>query len=81
MTVQTPETIQIRVTTPGGFIHEGIKYSEGDVSTEPYAIGYYFVAQAGWAEDTSGQVTKGSPSTTETILFTQDTSTQPNIII
>jgi hypothetical protein len=53
-------TIQIRVIIPGGFLHEGIKYSEGDVSTEPHALGDYFI-RAGWAVDTAGVVTHPVP--------------------
>lgn len=62
------ETIQIRVTIPGGFQHHGIQYSEGDVSTEPFADGDYFI-RAGWAEDTAGIVTHPKPALSDVILY------------
>lgn len=72
------ETIQIEVIIEGGFLHEGIKYSKGDVSTEPKAIGEYF-CRAGWAKDTLGIVPTTTPSSTDTILLVQDIQ-QPNSV-
>lgn len=62
------EMMQIKVTIPGGFIHEGVKYSENDVSTETYELGSYFV-RAGWAEDTSDTFKVDKPKLTDTILM------------
>lgn len=72
------ETIQIEVTLDGGFLHDGVKYSKGDVSTEDYNLGMYFI-RAGWAKDTSGVVPSVSPSTTETVLLVQDVVSQPKV--
>lgn len=65
------ETIQIEVTIDGGFLHDGVKYSKGDVSTEDYAVGTYFI-RAGWAKDTSGVVASVTPSVTDTVLLVED---------
>jgi hypothetical protein len=62
------DTIQIRVIIPGGFLHEGVKYSEGDVSTEPAALGDYFI-RAGWAVDTAGVVSHPVPGKNDVILL------------
>ena len=61
------ELLQIRVTIAGGFQHDNITYTLGDVSTEPYALGLYFI-KAGWAEDTAGVVPSETPSSTDIIL-------------
>jgi hypothetical protein len=65
------ETIQIRVTIPGGFQHHGIQYSEGDVSTETLQDGDYFI-RAGWAEDTAGTVVHPKPALTDVVLYVND---------
>ena len=65
--MDTPDKIQIKVTIPGGFQHDGVFYSEGDVSTEMYVIGEYFI-RAGWAEDTAGNVPSCTPDKSEIIL-------------
>ena len=62
------ETIKIRVTTPGGFLHKGRKYSEGDEVTEDFSEGNYFI-QAGWAEDVTGKVTYPKPWINDVILY------------
>ena len=69
----TQETMQIRVTTPGGFIHGGVKFSEGDVSTELHIYGKYFV-DAGWAVDTSGTYMVPPPAITDVILAPTDSA-------
>ena len=61
------ETIQIKVTIMGGFQHDHVFYSEGDVSTEPLELGLYFI-KAGWAEDTSGTIPSCTPDKSEIIL-------------
>jgi len=61
------DKIQIRVTIAGGFQHDYVTYSFGDVSTEPYELGLYFI-KAGWAEDTSGVIPSEHPSSTDIIL-------------
>lgn len=61
------QTIQIKVTIPGGFQHEGTFYSLDDVSTEPYELGLYFI-KAGWASDTSGVVPSETPAINEVVL-------------
>lgn len=78
----TEETIQIKVILEGGFIHDTVKYSEDDVSTEPKALGEYFI-RAGWAVDTSEQFTAPKPTSSDTILLdVEDTSSlnvQPGV--
>jgi len=61
------DIIQIRVTIVGGFQHDNIFYSQGDVSSEPMELGLYFI-KAGWAEDTAGIVPSETPSSTDIIL-------------
>lgn len=70
----TPEKIQIEVTIEGGFLHEGIKYSKGDISTELYAVGEYF-CRAGWAKATDGSLAASTPNRSETVLLVQDVNT------
>lgn len=72
------ETIQIKVTISGGFLHDGIKYSEGDVSTEPKVLGEYFI-RAGWAVDTAGEFTAPKPSLSDTILLEVDSTSSLNV--
>lgn len=76
------ETIQIKVIIEGGFIHDTVKYSKDDVSTEPKALGEYFI-RAGWAVDTSEQFTAPKPTSSDTILLdVEDTSSlnvQPGV--
>ena len=67
----TQETIQIRVTIAGGFQHDYVTYSQGDISTEPLELGLYFI-KAGWAEDTAGVVPNYTPSVNEVILAPVD---------
>lgn len=72
-----PETMQIKVIIPGGFLHEGVKYSEGDVSTETYELGKYFV-RAGWAIDTTDTFKVNPPKLTDTILMVDSVTTTTN---
>lgn len=72
------ETIQIKVIVEGGFLHDGIKYTKGDVSTEPRELGMYF-CRAGWAEDTSGIVPTAAPKADEVVLLV-DSTTQPSTL-
>lgn len=72
------ETIQIKVTIEGGFTHDTIKYSKDDVSTEPKALGEYFI-RAGWAVDTSEQFTAPKPSVSDTILLDVEATSSFNI--
>jgi hypothetical protein len=64
-------SIQVKVIIPGGFLHDGVRYSEGDVSTEPNELGSYFI-RAGWAEDTAGLVIHPKPALSDTILMIED---------
>jgi hypothetical protein len=72
--------IQIKVTLPGGFLHDGVTYSEGDVSTEPKDLGEYFI-RAGWAEDTSGTVTHPKPDKGDVILLVQDVASPSDVTL
>ena len=76
------ETIQIKVIIEDGFTHDTVKYSKDDVSTEPKALGEYFI-RAGWAVDTSEQFTAPKPALSDTILLdVEDTSSlnvQPGV--
>lgn len=72
-------TIQIKVTIPGGFQHDGITYSLDDVSTEPRDIGEYFI-KAGWASDTSGLIPDNHPDKSEVILAPTSISSTLNPI-
>lgn len=71
-------TIQIKVIIEGGFLHDGVQYTKGDVSTEPTELGTYF-CRAGWAEDTAGIVPTASPNSNEVVLLV-DSTTQPSSI-
>lgn len=72
------ETIQIEVIIDGGFLHEGVKYTKGDISTEPRELGEYF-CRAGWAKDTLGIFPTASPKINETVLLVQDIEQPVNI--
>jgi hypothetical protein len=74
------EKIQIKVTIVGGFLHDGIRYSEGDVSTEPKELGEYFI-RAGWAEDTSGSVTHTKPDKGDVVLMVQDVTSPSDVTL
>ena len=65
------DTIQIEVTIEGGFLHDGIRYTKGDISTEPRAIGEYF-CRAGWARDTAGIFPTSAPTTSDVVLLVHD---------
>ncbi len=77
----TNQTIQIKVTIPGSFLHDGIEYSQDDVSTEPLELGQYFI-RAGWAIDTSGSFTAPIPASTDVVLLVENTTSptlQPGV--
>ena len=42
------DKLQIEITIPNGFLHQGKLYTQGDVVTEDIAIATYFI-NAGWA--------------------------------
>ena len=64
------DTIQIEVIIDK-FLHDGVTYTKGDISTEPKELGEYF-CRAGWARDTTGVFPTAEPNPNEVILLVQD---------
>ena len=70
------DTIQIEVIIDK-FLHDGVTYTKGDVSTEPKELGEYF-CRAGWAKDTSGIFATAEPKRDEVVLLVQDINQSNN---